>query len=222
MAKIKKDKRDDFLSLVPQDAERILDLGCADGDIGVRLKEKGLEVVGVDKDEELCAIAARKLDKVFSADIADLKLPYPEGYFDCIIYGDILDCLTDPLSVLKKNKFYLKDNGYAIASMANIRYYKVIIRLVFGGTWDYVDEGILWKHHLRFFTLINIKEFFINAGFEISEISRNVTAAQGFINLDLIFLHAFRDFLTYQYYVKAKKIGSIVPLSLKKREIYEF
>jgi 2-polyprenyl-3-methyl-5-hydroxy-6-metoxy-1,4-benzoquinol methylase len=218
----KKDKRSDFLSLVPRDAKKILDLGCGDGGTSVRLKEKGMEVVGVERDEELCAIARRRLDKVFSADIADLKLPYPQGYFDCILYGDVLDCLVDPLSVLKNNKFYLNDNGYVIASMANIRYYKAIIRLVFGGTWDYVDAGILWKHHLRFFTLINIKELFINAGFEISEILRNVSAARGFKIADFISFNALKDFLTYQYYVKAKKIKSTVPLFAKQRKIYKF
>ena len=222
MSKNKPDKRDDFLSLVPQDAKRILDLGCGNGALGAKLKEKGMEVIGVEKDEKIYNIAKGKLDKVFLADIADLRLPYPEGYFDCIIYGDILDCMIDPLDVLKKHMFYLKDNGHAIASMPNIRYYKAIIRLVFGGTWDYVDNGILWKHHLRFFTLINIKELFIEAGFKIVKIARNVSAARGFMILDFIFFRVFKDFLTYQYYVKAIKANAVAPLYLKRRKIYKF
>jgi 2-polyprenyl-3-methyl-5-hydroxy-6-metoxy-1,4-benzoquinol methylase len=216
-------KRDEFLSLIPPDAKRVLDLGCGNGSLGAKLKAKGLEVVGVEKDKRIYDTAREKLDTVFLADITeDLKLPYPEGYFDCIIYGDILDCLVDPLTALKRHAYYLKDNGCVVASMANIRYYKVIIRLVFGGTWDYVDNGILWKHHLRFFTLINIKELFIEAGFEIAEIKRNISASRGFIILDFIFFRAFRDFFTYQYYVKAEKTKSAAPLNLKKRKIYKF
>ena len=222
MAKKKKGQRSDFLSLVPPDAKKVLDLGCGDGSTGVRLKEKGMEVVGVERDAHLCRIAQGKLDKVFPADIADLNLPYPPGYFDCIIYGDVLDCLVDPLGALKKSMFYLKDDGYAIASMANIRYYKVIIRLVFGGTWDYVDDGILWKHHLRFFTLINIEELFTTAGCEIREIVRNISAARGFGILNTVFMGAFRDFLTYQYYVKARKSGLTTIAPLKLRKIYKF
>jgi 2-polyprenyl-3-methyl-5-hydroxy-6-metoxy-1,4-benzoquinol methylase len=222
MFRKKKNKRDCFLALIPPDAKRILDLGCSDGAMGLKLKEKGMEVVGVEKDEQLCNFARNRLDKVFCSDIADLKLPYPQGYFDCLIYGDVLDCLTDPSSVLEKNKFYLRDNGYVIASMANIRYYKVIIRLVLGGTWDYVDEGILWKHHLRFFTLINIKELFSNTGFEISRIVRNISAARGFKIVDFVAFHALKDLLTYQYYVKARKSGSPALLSPRQRKVYKF
>lgn len=216
----KKNKRDEFLCLVPDDAKRVLDLGCGDGTLGAQLKDRDREVVGIDRDEGLCSIARLKLDDVFVADMQDFRLPYPEGYFDCIIYGDVLDCLTDPLTVLKKHMFYLKDNGCVVASMANIRYYKVIIRLILGGTWDYVDDGILWKHHLRFFTLINIKELFHDAGCEIVKIKRNISAARGFKILDLLFLHRLREFLTYQYYVRAKKAKGN-PCFIK-RKIYQF
>lgn len=222
MSKSKKNKRDDFISLIPADAKKILDLGCADGSTSGRLKDKGLEVVGVEKDPDLCELARSRLDRVFKGDIADLKLPYSPGYFDCIVYGDVLDCLVDPLAVLKKNSVYLKPGGFVIASMANIRYYKIIIRMLFAGTWDYVDEGILWKHHLRFFTLINMRELFWNAGFEITRLVRNITAARGFRIADCILLHGLQDLLTYQYYLQARKTSEFSALPRPKRKIYSF
>ena len=135
------------------------------------MRERGIEVVGVDKDEMAIAQARTRLDKAIAGDTESVTIPYPKGYFDCIIYADVLDCLFDPLAALKSHRHYLRDGGYVVASMSNIRYYKAIIRLLFGGTWDYVEPGgILWRHHIRFFTLITMKELFAEGGFEIVEV----------------------------------------------------
>ena len=220
MSSKKKNRRDELLSLIPEDVKKVLDLGCGDGGLGSKLKGKCKEVVGVEREESLYVISKKKLDNAFLADIKDLQLPYQKGYFDCIIYADVLNCLIEPLASLKKHIFYLKDGGYILASMPNIRYYKTIIRLIFGGTWDYVDEGILWKEHLRFFTLINMKEMFQNAGFEIKLIKRNIVASRGFRVLNFLSFNLFSNFLTYQYYILAKKTTK--KPDIKKRKIYKF
>ena len=86
----KKDVRDRFLSLVPVDARRILDVGCADGGLSATLRQKGAEIVGLEKNEGSCEKAQARLSKVFLADIEKFDLPYPNKYFDCILYADIL------------------------------------------------------------------------------------------------------------------------------------
>jgi trans-aconitate methyltransferase len=49
--------------LAPRPGERILDLGCGDGVLGIELRDKGAEVVGVDASAEMVAAArARGLD----------------------------------------------------------------------------------------------------------------------------------------------------------------
>src|SRR3989338_5183148 len=201
----KKDKRDEFLDLVPRGTRRLLDVGCGSGGLSMRLKEKGIEAVGVEKDEKLCVLAEEKLDTVISGDIENLKLNYPEGYFDCIMYADILEHLTDPLDVLEKHKAYLQKDSYVIASIPNVRYYKIILRLILSGAWDYSDAEMLDRTHIRFFGLVNIIELFEKAGYEIAEIRRNIIAARGFRVLNFIFFNNLKDFLTYQYYIKAKK-----------------
>ncbi|MDP8216760.1 MAG: class I SAM-dependent methyltransferase [Candidatus Kaelpia imicola] len=218
----KKDIRDVFLSLVPDKTKRILDIGCGAGGFSEKLKNRGVEeIVGIEKNSELCKLAKDRLNEVFSADIENFQLSYPKEYFDCIIYADILEHLIEPLNVLISYKKYLKDQGFIIASIPNIRYYKVILRLILGGTWDYMDEGgLLDKTHLRFFTLVNIKELFQKAGFEIVEIKRNIVAARGFKILNILFFNKLKGFLSYQYFIKAKKnkLGFIE----KKRKVYSF
>ncbi|MFH1782720.1 MAG: class I SAM-dependent methyltransferase [Candidatus Omnitrophota bacterium] len=220
--KKKKVKRDNFLALISEDSNKILDLGCNDGSLGDRLKSKGKTVVGIDMDKGSIDIAKGKLDEVYLGDLKDIDLPYQEGYFDCILCGDVLDCFKDPLSILNKYMLYLKDDGHIVASMANVRYYKVIIRLLFGGTWDYTDEGILWKHHVRFFTLVNMKELFMDAGCEIVRIERNISSARGFKIANFLLFGVLKDLLTYQYYIKAKKVKGKSLSLVKKRKIYKF
>lgn len=218
----KKDKRNEFLDLVPKGTRRLLDIGCGCGGLSVGLKEKGIEVVGVEKDEKLCALAKEKLSAAILGDIENLKLNYPEGYFDCIMYADILEHLVEPLNILEKHKVYLEKDGCVIASIPNVRYYKVILRLIFSGAWDYNDAGILDRSHLRFFGLVNVVELFEKAGYEIMEIKRNIVAARGFRIMNFILLNKLKDFLTYQYYIKAKKNDNLPKIAMRQRKIYKF
>jgi 2-polyprenyl-3-methyl-5-hydroxy-6-metoxy-1,4-benzoquinol methylase len=201
----KRNRRDDFFSMVPASANKILDVGCSDGSWVDRMGKRNLEVIGIERDEKSYNQALKNLRKVFLADVEKFHLPYPDGYFDCIVYADLLEHLVDPYNLLADHRKYLNDKGCVIASIPNIRYYKAILRLALGGVWDYMDSGILDKTHLRFFTLINIKELFTNAGFEIIEIERNTIAARGVKLLNLLCFNKLKELLVYQYYVKAIK-----------------
>jgi hypothetical protein len=172
------------------------------------------------KAEELAEGAKKVLDKVYSADIEDFQLPYSEEYFDCIIYADILEHLIEPLSLLKKHRNCLSDQGCIIASIPNVRYYKIIIRLVAGGTWDYMEGGgLLDIGHLRFFTLTNMKELIEEAGYKIVDIRRNMVSSRGFRILNRLCFNSLRNFLTYQYFIKAEKASN--PPNTKRRK-YRF
>lgn len=201
----KKNKRDDLISLIDSQAVNILDVGCGNGEIGRILKDGGANVVGIESNEEMYLEASHKLSKVFFVDTENFSPPYSEGYFDCILYADVIEHLKDPLSVLVSYKKYLNNNGYVVASIPNVRYYKLIARLFFGGTWDYVESGILDRSHLRFFAFINILEIFEEAGYEVIQIKRNIVSSRFFRVLNRVLFNSLKDFLTYQYYVKAKK-----------------
>lgn len=48
-----------------------LDLGCAAGALGVGLKRRGAEVVGIELDPSYAEAAARRLDRVVEGDVAE-------------------------------------------------------------------------------------------------------------------------------------------------------
>jgi 2-polyprenyl-3-methyl-5-hydroxy-6-metoxy-1,4-benzoquinol methylase len=78
-------------------------------------------------------------------------LPYKE-YFDFIICGDVIEHLRDPQNVIRRIYKWLKPHGIFVASIPNIRYWRILRDLFIFGKWEYEEAGILDNTHLRFFT----------------------------------------------------------------------
>jgi hypothetical protein len=78
----------------------------------------------------------------------------------------VIEHLYDPAVVLKKVKPLLKKDGLVIISTPNIANWLVRLRLLFG-LFDYKDEGVMDKTHIRFFTLKSLKKLISYAGFRL-------------------------------------------------------
>jgi len=160
--------RKDMLKYIPETVHRTLEFGCGHGGFSTLLKEKfGAETWAVEKDPASAKKAAEKLDKVISGDAADFVDELPDGYFDCMMFFDVLEHLPDPYSLLCSLKPKLAPGGLIVASIPNIRYYRTLKDLVIHGNWDYKDHGPLDKTHLRFFTFKSIAKTFKGLGFDI-------------------------------------------------------
>ncbi len=210
-------KRSDIEALIPNGAMKVLDIGCADGTLGKRLLEKGIrEVIGIEINPNACKNAEHNLSRIICGDIEEIVLPFKEGYFDCIICGDALEHLKEPLSVLKKIKSYLSNAGAIIASIPNVRHHGVINMLA-NGRWKYEDYGILDRTHLRFFTKKEIEELFYDAGFEITGITENIdpqyyninplseNISFGRVTLNNLTPNELKDLFVVQYLIRAQK-----------------
>ncbi len=100
---------------------------------------------------------------------------YPEDMpedvkVDCIVFNDVLEHTVDPWSVLRETKRHLNVGGCVVASIPNVRYLPVLIDLIFRSRWEYVDEGVLDRTHLRFFTRSTIEEMFASSGLKIARL----------------------------------------------------
>ena len=204
--------RNDIIKHIPDNAYKILDIGCSIGTLGKQIKhERDVEVIGIEIDNDMASVAQKSLDKVITADVETLSLNtcFPSTYFDCVILADIIEHLKDPWSLLKNVSSILSSNGLVIASIPNIRHYTTILNLVVKGYWPYRERGIHDKNHIRFFTLRNINELFQNAGLEIVGIARNYriieTPHRYNVYAKYFALPLLRDFLTFQYIVSAMK-----------------
>jgi 2-polyprenyl-3-methyl-5-hydroxy-6-metoxy-1,4-benzoquinol methylase len=87
--------------------------------------------------------------------------------FDHIIFGDVLEHMADPVSVLTASSHLLNPNGTALVSLPNIVSLRARFRLLLG-VWRYEDIGIFDRTHLRFFSVATGRELITESGFRIT------------------------------------------------------
>ncbi len=195
--------RTDMVSLIPPGTRKILEIGCGAGMTGKLLKELGFEeIVGVEIVEEVARKASPYYSRVIVDDVEKVTLPYDEGYFDCIFYGDVLEHLVEPWRVLKEHSSLLKPGGTIVCSIPNIRHYRITKRLLLKGRWEYEESGILDRTHLRFFTAASIRNMVADSGFEMKTIIKKPSAAQW---LNRLLGNLLIDHLVRRYVFSAKK-----------------
>ncbi|MDD2420865.1 MAG: class I SAM-dependent methyltransferase [Heliobacteriaceae bacterium] len=159
-----------LLQFVNPGACCLLDVGCAAGNLGARLKKsREIQVFGVEQAPAVAQKAAKKLDGVICGNIETLALPFPPETFDHVIFGDVLEHLKNPWAVLTRVKPLLKKDGSVIASIPNVGHISVLAGLI-AGNWTYTTAGLLDKTHLRFFTLKEIQRLFAATGFRMGRI----------------------------------------------------
>lgn len=195
-------ERKDLISMIPQGLDNVLDVGCGTGGLGKILKEKVLakKVTGIEINAEAANAARSNIDEVISADIENTDLSPKKEYFDLIIFGDVLEHLYNPWKVLNEMKSCLKKDGHILISIPNIRYYRILLSLIFKGEFKYEEDGILDRDHIRFFTFKMLKTYVNGAGFKIIKTKRNFSGHISFI-LNILFFNIFADFFTRQYIV---------------------
>ncbi|MFH0764092.1 MAG: class I SAM-dependent methyltransferase [Candidatus Omnitrophota bacterium] len=199
-----------MLSFLPQDAKKILDVGCGAGEFGLLLKSrKDVEVWGIEKSDKAASSAKTKLNKVITADIEKDISALPPSYFDCIVFNDVLEHLIDPWGVLKNMADHLQENGYIVASIPNMRYFYTFKDLMVKKEWTYVEEGVLDNTHLRFFTIKSIKDLFFKCGYRVLSIVgiNGIDWSWKFNLLNHMLLGQINDMRYKQFACIAQKIG---------------
>jgi 2-polyprenyl-3-methyl-5-hydroxy-6-metoxy-1,4-benzoquinol methylase len=160
-------ERQEMMRYIPQRSHTILDVGCGSGSFGQLLKAKRhVEVWGIELNEHAASVAAQKLDHiVYGAFTSNLSLP--KRGFDCIVFNDVLEHLVDPFAALLYTKELLRDEGVVVASIPNVRYFDNLWNLLVHQDWQYTDQGILDRTHLRFFTRRSILATFKDLGYSV-------------------------------------------------------
>ena len=155
-----------------EEPRRVLELGCAGGMFGAKIKERfpAAAVIGIEANRAAAAKAESRLDRVVCSRLETVDFAaagLKPGEIDLVIAADILEHLVNPWDLLVKLKPYLARNAIIAASIPNVRNLELVSRLLQEGYWEYAERGLLDITHLRFFTFKGIREMFEGTGYAI-------------------------------------------------------
>ncbi len=167
----------DLLALVPQDVERVVEVGCSSGAMGAEFlrTHPDCEYIGIEVVAEYAEKARERVSEVVVADIERMDDRAFEilNPTDCWIFGDVLEHLYDPWKALRRLRTSLSEAGCVVACIPNAQHWSVQARLS-KGAFRYEDSGLLDRTHIRWFTRRTIIELFSGSGYQIEEMGGRV------------------------------------------------
>lgn len=164
-----KNTRHEVVKKILPSGETYLDIGYLTGasTVAYGALEKFKEVYRVDISAGALKEAAEKRIKTYLVDINYEQLPFPDNFFECIIFVDVIEHLIDPYNIMLEIKRVLKQGGILIIGTANVASLSNRIRILLGHMpRTSFDEG--WNGgHLLYFTPIDLRNLLKEYGFEI-------------------------------------------------------
>ncbi len=203
--------RKQIVPLLPENVDRVLEIGCGTGQTLKWLKEnRGCRwAAGVELHPQAASEARLNVDALFQGDIERLDLPIELSTLDLVLCLDVLEHLIDPWSAVARLQKLLKPGGALIISVPNVRHRFVLFPLLFKGKWDYEESGILDRTHLRFFVRETAVKLVESAGLKVDKIGatgleRKTRKSRLFLSL---LPESVRSLYILQYLVRGIKAG---------------
>ena len=199
--------RSDVFHLIPRGG-RLIDFGGGDGTTAAALKAAGhAERIGVV--DLVAPDPANTLDFAFQGDIADdgfvSRIAEAEGPFDTILALDVLEHFVDPWAVVARLHGLLKPGGALVASLPNVRFYRVSLPLLTRGRWDYADAGVLDRTHLRFFVRDTAIALMTSSGLALDRYEPRPPARARDRLINRLLLGLPSDLFAMQHYLRVKR-----------------
>ena len=146
----------DLLERIPLRARVVLDVGCGSGALAAAYlrRNPAARMLGIERDPHAAALARSRMAQVYEADLERDPVPFAadlgDAPIDCIVYGDVLEHLSQPWEVLARQAAFLAPDGVVIVCMPNVEHWSFADRLL-RGTFDYDEQGLFDRTHLRWF-----------------------------------------------------------------------
>ncbi len=153
--------------LASRSPRRVLDIGCSSGLLAQQMELLGHEVTGVD----VAAFpdAPSRMHRFIQADLDD-GLPAEVGEeFDVVVAGDVIEHVRDPELVLSQVRDLLAEGGLALVSIPSFSHWYPRLRVALG-RFDYDDQGILDRGHVRFFTRRSFERMVRQSGLRVNRV----------------------------------------------------
>jgi len=142
----------EVLKHVPEDAFKVLDLGCGVGDNARILSDERRTVDGVTISPDEAKIASEYCENVY---VHDLESGLPEGIksksYECVLCSHLIEHLRDPNIMLEEVYSVMKNGARLIVALPNVVHYKNRFRILLG-KFEYEESGIMDNTHYKFYT----------------------------------------------------------------------
>ncbi len=130
--------------LDPKEGEKILDLGCGEGRLGLEIAKHGAEVYGVDLSQEM--VSQARANGLEAEVMSVTEMPF-EQEFDAVFSNAMLHWVREPELAVKHIAKALKFGGRFVAEFGgkgNVRHIVSAMRTVFGRHPEYGKFDDFW------------------------------------------------------------------------------
>jgi SAM-dependent methyltransferase len=103
-------------------------------------------------------------ERVVAWNLDNLPLPFPDGEFDVVILGDVIEHLNRPFDLLRDLRRVLKPGGNLLLSTPNPHYIHEVLK-----TWLGIYHPDDPEHFVHF-PYPNLRQFLANCGFQVDEV----------------------------------------------------
>lgn len=213
------------LNRVPAGAS-VLDLGCAGGYLGSRLRsQKQCYVTGLD----IAPVRDGVLDE---SRVWDLNVGMPSldaGRYDTVLLLDVIEHLHRPEAFLDdlRRQFARNASMEFMISTANVAFVATRAMLLLG-QFNYGPRGILDMTHTRLFTFSSLRRTLVQAGFSITE-TKGVPApyplaigessiSRALVAVNQMLIRLSRGLFSYQIFMRVKLQPSLELLLSRAEE----
>jgi SAM-dependent methyltransferase len=160
----------DLLPFVPRDAARVVEVGCAGGQLAREYLKVNptCDYVGIEIDAGYAEVARASCSRVVVGSIESIDDRSFDTLFPstCWIFGDVLEHLYDPWAVLARLRHSLQTGATVVACIPNAQHWSIQLALASGELW-YSDLGLMDRTHIRWFTRKTALQMFQNSGFRV-------------------------------------------------------
>lgn len=159
-------ERAEMAPFLPAACQKVLEIGCGEGSFRALLSQD-CEYWGVEPYKNAADIAGQKLSKVINGTYLDALELLPNSYFDLVICNDVIEHMADHDFFFSSIALKLSPGGFIVGSIPNVRWWPNLYNLIIKKDWEYTDDGLLDRTHLRFFTEKSLRRLFKTYNYEI-------------------------------------------------------
>ena len=146
---------------------RILDLGCGQGHITVRVKKRfpNAEITALDYSVSAIEYASNNFQGIDFSVGSAFDLPYISNYFDIVICNNLWEHVTNPFTLLDEIRKVLKPSGFLIVSTPSRYRFRNLIRVIMGKPVAFMSD-----YHVTEYTVGQMIEMLRFGGYSVIKI----------------------------------------------------